>query len=307
VNSSSPAVQINDLHKSFGDVKAVAGLSFEAQVGQITAVLGPNGAGKTTTLEICEGHQAADSGLVTVLGLDPRAQSKQLRPRVGVMLQQGGMPASVNADTLLRHVASLYRSPLPIDPLSERLAISGLGRTPIRRLSGGEQRRVAFALAIIGRPEMVILDEPTTGLDPQSRAVVWQTVEELRASGVSVLVTSHLLDEIERVADRVVIVDHGRVVATGSPKQLTGDATQVAVVRSEGSLDSKALGAHLGSTLMVTDLAPSQYLISGSVDAQTATAVTEWCSSHDVALREVSVRNRTLDDVFLELTGREIR
>jgi len=307
VSSPAPAVQIRDLYKSFGSNSAVSGLSFDAPLGAITAILGPNGAGKTTTLEICEGNKRADSGSVTVLGLDPHRQAQQLRPRVGVMLQQGGMPPSVTADALLRHVSSLYRSPLPIEALAQRLAIEGLGRTPFRRLSGGEQRRVAFALAIIGRPELVILDEPTAGLDPQSRAVVWQMVEELRAHGVTVLLTSHLLDEVERVANHVVIVDHGQVVASGTPQDLTGRSALVAVIRTEGALDTQALAHHLGPSTTITELTPGHYILTGDVGASASAEVSNWCSEHNVLLREVSVRSRTLDDVFLELTGRDIR
>ena len=307
MSSPAAAVQIRDLVKSFGANAAVSGLSLDAPLGAITAILGPNGAGKTTTLEICEGNKRADSGSVTILGLDPQRQARQLRPRVGVMLQQGGMPPSVTADALLRHVSSFYRSPLPIGALMQRLAIEGLGRTPFRRLSGGEQRRVAFALAIIGRPELVILDEPTAGLDPQSRAVVWQTVEEMRANGVTVLLTSHLLDEVERVADHVVIVDHGQVVASGTPRDLTGDSALIAVLRTENALNSQQLGHHLGPAASITEVAPGHYLLTGAVAASTPAEISNWCNEHNVVLREVSVRNRTLDDVFLELTGRDIR
>ena len=302
------AVEVSGLSKSFGGTLALDGLSFVAPLGAITAVLGPNGAGKTTTLEICEGYQAADSGAVSVLGLDPRLDGALLRPRVGVMLQSGGIPPGASASEMLDHVARLYANPLDTRALSLRLGIDGLGRTAYRRLSGGEQRRVAFALSIVGRPELVFLDEPTTGLDPQARAAVWDLARELSAAGVSIVLTTHLLEEAERMADHVVIIDHGRVVAAGSVDKLVeaSGGSQI-VLRTEPGLALGSLLDLLPGGCHVAESAPGRYVVDGSVDTGTTQVVDQWCRDRGVVPLELGLRARSLEDVFLDLTGREVR
>ena len=202
---------------AYGDTVAVDGLDLTIERGTITAVLGPNGAGKTTTLETCEGYRRPHSGTVRVLGLDPIAQRRALLPRVGVMLQQGGAWSGVRAMEMLRHVASLHAHPLDVDALGERLGLGGCGRTPYRRLSGGQQQRLGLAMAIVGRPELVFVDEPTAGMDPQARHTTWALLRELRAAGVTVVLTTHYIEEAERLADLVHIIDRGRLVVSGSP------------------------------------------------------------------------------------------
>ena len=221
VGDAAVAVEVRGLVKRYRDLVAVDGLDLRAQGGLVTAVLGPNGAGKTTTVEICEGFRRADAGTVRVLGLDPVRDAARLRPRVGVMLQAGGIYGSVTPATALAHAARLYRHPLPPDQLVERLGLGRAAATPFKRLSGGEQQRTLLALALVGRPELVFLDEPTAGLDPQSRRAVWELLRELRGAGVTVLLTTHYLEEAEELADHVVIVDRGQVVAEGSPSTLS--------------------------------------------------------------------------------------
>jgi len=189
-------------------------------------VLGPNGAGKTTTLETCEGYRRPQSGTVRVLGLDPFSQRQQLLPRIGVMLQQGGAWSGVHAMEMLRHVASLHAHPLDVDVLGARLGLDACGRTPYRRLSGGQQQRLGLAMAVVGRPELVFVDEPTAGLDPQARHTTWDLLRELRAAGVTVVLTTHYIEEAERLADRVHIIDRGRLVMSGTPAELTGDGVR---------------------------------------------------------------------------------
>ena len=217
------AVEIRGLVKRYGAKTAVDGLEVTAEAGEVTAVLGPNGAGKTTTIEVCEGFRRADEGTVRVLGLDPRRDHAALTPRIGVMLQSGGIYPGARAEEMLRLVASYAAHPLDVGDLIERLGLDGIRRTPYRRLSGGEQQRLSLGLALVGRPELVFLDEPTAGLDPQARRAAWRLVEELRTAGVTVVLTTHYLEEAERLADRIVIIDHGRVVATGTPAELTHD------------------------------------------------------------------------------------
>ena len=211
---------------TYGDVVAVDGLDLVIERGTITSVLGPNGAGKTTTLETCEGYRRPQAGSVRVLGLDPVAQRRQLLPRIGVMLQQGGAWSGVHAMEMLRHVASLHAHPLDVDALGERLGLGPCGRTPYRRLSGGQQQRLGLAMAVVGRPELVFVDEPTAGLDPQARHTTWDLLRELRTAGVTVVLTTHYIEEAERLADSVHIIDRGRLVMSGTPAELTDDGVR---------------------------------------------------------------------------------
>ena len=224
---SAPAIVVEGLTKKYGATTALDSLSLTAQPAAITAVLGPNGAGKTTTVEICAGLRRADAGTVRVLDRDPVRDAETLRAVVGLMPQTGGGGAagiypSARTREVLRLFAALYDAPLDPDVLLERLDLTGVATTPWRRLSGGEQQRLSLALAIVGRPSLVFLDEPTAGLDVHGRHATWSLVGELRGAGVTVLLTTHAMDEAERLADHVVIVDHGRVVAAGTPHELTG-------------------------------------------------------------------------------------
>ena len=219
------ALEVDNLVKRYGATEAVAGMSLTAPSGAVTAVLGRNGAGKTTTVEICAGLRRSDAGTVRVLGLDPRGDSARLRTRVGVMPQTGGSGAagvypSIRPREVLRLYASFYSTPHDPEALIERLGLQQAAATPWRRLSGGEQQRLSLALAIVGRPELVFLDEPTAGLDVHGRHDTWQLLGELRSGGTTVVLTTHAMDEAERLADHVVVIDHGRTVATGTPSSL---------------------------------------------------------------------------------------
>ncbi|MGZ4632231.1 MAG: ABC transporter ATP-binding protein [Actinomycetes bacterium] len=303
-----PAVEVVDLVKRYGEKAAVDGLSLTVPIGSITAVLGPNGAGKTTTVETCEGYRRPDSGTVRVLGLDPWGDARQLKPRVGVMLQNGGVYPGVKAFEMLRHVASLHAHPLDVDLLAERLGLGSAGRTPYRRLSGGQQQRLSLAMAVVGRPELVFLDEPTAGLDPQARRATWELLEDLRSDGVSVVLTTHYMDEAEKLADNVVIVDHGQVIAVGSPRELTARGASGTLRFSAGaSLDIGSLKAVLPDGTEVCETVPGHYLVTGDVDPRLLASVTAWCADHQVMPEELAVDRRTLEDVFIDLTGRELR
>ncbi|MBO0815007.1 MAG: ABC transporter ATP-binding protein [Actinobacteria bacterium] len=306
--SDTPAVEIRDLVKRYGHTVAVDGLSLRAGRGAITAVLGPNGAGKTTTIEICEGYRRPDAGTVAVLGMDPAADARALRPRVGVMLQSGGIPPAVRPGEYLGVLARFYTKPLDPAWLLDRLGLTASARTQVRRLSGGQQQRVSLAAAVIGRPELVFLDEPTSGLDPQARHATWDLITGLRATGASVILTTHHMDEAERLADHVAIVDHGRLVAEGTPAKLTGTAGQMRF-RAEPGLDTEALLSALPAGSAAKESPAGHYVVEvrGRVDPRLVAAVTAWCAEHGVLATELRIESRTLEDVFLELTGRELR
>ncbi|THA29392.1 ABC transporter ATP-binding protein [Streptomyces sp. A1277] len=306
--SSGPAVRISGLVKRYGEKTAVDGLDLEIPAGAVTAVLGPNGAGKTTTIETCEGYRRPDGGTVRVLGLDPVADAARLRPRIGVMLQSGGIHSGARADEMLRHMAKLHAHPLDVDALIERLGLGSCGRTTYRRLSGGQQQRLALAMAVVGRPELVFLDEPTAGLDPQARRSTWDLVRELRADGVSIVLTTHFMDEAEELADEVAVIDSGRIVAQGSPEALCrGGAENTLRFTGRPGLDLGSLLKALPDGTGAAELSTGAYRITGDIDPQLLATVTSWCAQHGVMPSGISVERHTLEDVFLELTGKELR
>jgi ABC-2 type transport system ATP-binding protein len=315
---AAAAVEIEDLVVRYGDVVAVSGLSLAAPSGAVTAVLGPNGAGKTTTIETCEGYRKRASGVVRVLGIDPAEGSRALCERVGVMLQSGGVPGSATAAQVLAYTAGLYAHPLAVGPLSRRLGIDAFERTPFRRLSGGEQQKVKLALALVGRPELVFLDEPTAGLDPQARRDTLDLLREVRAAGVSVVLTSHLLDEAEELADHVVIVAAGRAVAAGSPADLVaahaaaaaGHAPALRFAAAPG-LDLARLLAALPSGSSAAEEGTGAYRVAGpggAVGPDLLAQLTRWCALEGVLATDLTTGSAPahggLQAAYLALTNR---
>jgi ABC-2 type transport system ATP-binding protein len=302
------AVEVVDLVKAYDGRAAVDGLSAEVRAGRVTAVLGPNGAGKTTTVETCEGYRKPDSGQVRVLGRDPWADGRALRPRVGVMLQAGGVYPGVKAVEMLRHVASLHAHPLDVATLVDRLGLGSAGSTTYRRLSRGQQQRLSLAMAVVGRPELVFLDEPTAGLDPQARRATWELVEDLRADGVTVVLTTHFMDEAERLADDVVVVDHGRVVAVGSPQELAAHGSQGTLTfHAEPGLDLRTMVADVAGVASADEVGSGRYVVQGRVDPRLLADLTAWCAARDVLAEQIVVGRRSLEEVFLDLTGTGVR
>ncbi|MGZ5404554.1 MAG: ABC transporter ATP-binding protein, partial [Nocardioides sp.] len=284
--AAAPAVDVDGLVMRYGETLAVAGLSLSVEQGTITAVLGPNGAGKTTVLETCEGYRAPHQGTVRVLGLDPRRDRRELLPRIGVMLQEGGAWSGVRAREMLDHVARLHAHPLDTGVLAERLGLDDCGRTPYRRLSGGQKQRLGLAMALVGRPELVFVDEPTAGMDPQARRTTWGLMEELRADGVTVVLTTHYLEEAERLADQVHIIDRGALIASGTPLELTrgGQVSTIRLVVTKpfppGAPES--LRARLGDRTQVRQLDKLSLVVTGPADSSTLAKVSAWCEEHDV-------------------------
>jgi ABC-2 type transport system ATP-binding protein len=301
-------VTVRGLVKRFGATAAVDGLDLELPTASVLALLGPNGAGKTTTVEVCEGFLRADAGEVRVLGVDPAGAPDALRARIGVMPQGGGAYPGVRAAEMLRLVAACSAHPLDVAWLLEVLGLDGCARTPYKRLSGGQQQRLALACAVVGRPELVFLDEPTAGLDPQARRLVWELVDALRRDGVAVLLTTHLMEEAEALADDVVIIDHGRVVAHGSPAALTSKgAVQELRFRAKPGMDLSGLSSALPPDYHAAEPIAGRYLVQGRIDPAVLSTITAWCAEQGALADDVQVARRSLEDVFLELTGRELR
>jgi ABC-2 type transport system ATP-binding protein len=310
VNSpiGAPALDVTGLVKRFDGTTAVDGIDLRAERGQVVALLGPNGAGKTTTVEICEGFLAPDDGTVRVLGLDPIADNEAVRPRIGVMLQGGGAYPGARAGEMLRLCAAYSADPIDPDWLLDTLGLRDAQRTPYRRLSGGQQQRLGLACALVGRPELVFLDEPTAGLDAAARILVWELIDRLRADGVCVLLTTHLMDEAEQLADDLVIIDRGRVVAHGTPSEVTSRGAENELrFKAPRGLDLDLLRSILAEEYSTEEVSPGTYLVAGPVTPEVVAAVTAWCARINVLATDMRVETRSLEDVFLDLTGRELR
>jgi ABC-2 type transport system ATP-binding protein len=303
MEGATPAVAVSGLTKSYGAKCALDDVSFDIPLGSIFALVGPNGAGKTTAIEILEGYRTADAGRLQVLGLDPRRGAASLKQRVGVMLQEAGLYLTITPREALCLFASYY--PAPRDP-GELLALVGLedaAGTKYRRLSGGQKRRLALALALVGRPELIFLDEPTTGMDPHARRATWEIVTSLRDSGTTVVLSTHYLEEAEVLADRVAIVDAGRLAALGSPAELMRSDASTVKVRTGVPVDSELFAA-LPQTVSVRSEEQTHVLQTHDA-AELLTELTRVLRDRNVPIVEIRVGGGSLEDVFLQLTGRE--
>jgi ABC-2 type transport system ATP-binding protein len=308
VEEKMNVIQVENLYKHYDDVKAVDGLSFEVQAGEIFGFLGPNGAGKTTTIEIIEGYKTADSGRAMVLGLDPRRDRHELRERIGLMLQETSLYPDLKVGEVLRLFASYYRRPVDPDALLEMIGLEEKRGAFVRELSGGQRQRVVFVLALINDPELLFLDEPTAGLDPQSRQAIWEWIDLARDRDKTVFLTTHYIEEAERLCDRVAIVDHGQIIALDTPKRLMA-ATEIEhriqfVV--DGVLDVAGLEALPGVTQAVSD-GPGEYTLFARQAQPAVKALMDLSETNGFTLRGLTVEGTTLEDVFIHLTGRRIR
>lgn len=296
------AVTVEGLVIRYGETVAVDGISFAAAPGEITVVLGPNGAGKTSTIEHLEGYRAASAGRTRVLGLDPSSDHHRLTATVGLMLQQGGIPTGIRPGELLRQYAGFFAEPHAPSELLARVGLSERARTPYRRLSGGEQQRLSLALAVVGRPRVVFLDEPTAGVDLEGRDLIRELVRELRADGVCVLITTHDLDEAERLADRIVIIDHGKVVADATPAELmSSDEADHLLFGAPTGLDLASVSQRLGAS--VVEVSPGEYRAETDPSPSAIAALTSWLAEHDLQLADLRAGRQRLDDVFRRLTA----
>ena len=307
-SGANTPVRLHGVSKRYGSTLAVSGLDLEVQRAEVLALLGPNGAGKTTTVEMCEGFVRPDSGSIEVLGLDPVTDNARLRERIGVMLQGGGGYPAARAGEMLNLVAAYSARPLDPAWLLDTLGLTDATRTTYRRLSGGQQQRLALACAIVGRPELVFLDEPTAGMDAHARLVVWELIDALRRDGVTVVLTTHQLKEAEELADRIVIIDHGSEVASGTPAQLmrSGAEDQLRFTAPR-RLDLSLLVAALPEGYRTSESTPGEYLVEGKINPQVLATVTAWCTRLDILTTDLRVEQRSLEDVFLDVTGKELR
>jgi len=295
---------VEDLVIRYGDLTAVDGVSFSATAGQVTVVLGPNGAGKTSTIEHLEGYHRASSGRSSVLGLDPVAEHAALTRQVGIMLQQGGIPTGIRPREVLTQYAGFFDAPRDPVELLDTVGLSDRANATYRRLSGGEQQRLSLALALVGRPRVVFLDEPTAGVDLEGRDLIRRVVDELRDDGVTVVVTTHDLDEAARTADHIVIIDHGHVVADGTPASLMTDGpSDHLLFGAPQDLDVAALSAALGAA--VTQVSRGEYRVEAAPSPATIAALTAWLADHELPLTDLRAQRQRLDDVFRRLTTRD--
>jgi ABC-2 type transport system ATP-binding protein len=281
--NADAAIEVRDLHKRYGEFEAVRGIDISVASGEVFGLLGPNGAGKTTTVEILEGYRERSSGEVSVLGHDPQKREIALRKRIGIVLQSSGIYSHVTPREALRHWASFYPHPRDVKEVLTLVGLQEKADARTRTLSGGQLRRLDFALALIGDPELIFLDEPTTGFDPEARRAAWETIRSLRELGKTILLTTHYLDEAQALADRVAIVKDGRVLAIGPPRELGVGATHYRVAYRDGA----------GELVEVQTDNPTRVLHELTTEAL----------ARGESLEELSVGRPTLEDVYLELTA----
>jgi ABC-2 type transport system ATP-binding protein len=298
------AVVVRDLVKSYGSRRAIDGVSFDIARGELFALLGPNGAGKTTTVEILEGFRGADGGTVSVLGLDPLRDAAALKPRIGAMLQEGGLYPAITPIEALRLFAGFYAHPRSPEELLELTGLQESRRTRYRRLSGGQKQRLSLALALVGSPEMLFLDEPTAGLDPHARRRTWEIIADLRASGVTILLTTHYIEEAERLANQVAIIRDGRLIALGSPGALMPDTRESVRLHTTSPVPAGSLD-RLPAVAVVREMSPCTYEIDARDIPSCLAEVTAWLRDQRIGVREIRVGRGSLEDVYLELTGEE--
>ena len=293
---------VEDLHKRYGDVHAVAGISFTVEQGRVFALLGPNGAGKTTTVETLEGYRKRDSGAVSVLGFDPAHRDPELRRRVGIVLQSTGVDIYLTVAETIELYRRLYPRPRPVDEIVELVGLKDKRDTRVGKLSGGQQRRLDVAVALAGDPELLFLDEPTTGFDPAARRGAWQMIRNLRDLGKTVLLTTHYMDEAQHLADEVAIISSGRILAQGPPRTLGGRDTAATRLRFRLTADAGDLPEALRGRATVTD---GEVELVTDDPTGTLHDLTGWALDRGIRLDALEVNRPTLEDVYLEITGGE--
>ena len=301
-----PVVEIEHLKKSYGDIHAVDDVSFQVFEGEIFGFVGPNGAGKTTTIECAEGLRRPDSGRVRMLGLDPQANGYKLKEKLGIQLQQASLPPQMKVREALALFAAFYPKAEDPDTLLAQMGLEDKRAAQFEKLSGGQKQRLFIALALINKPELIVLDELTTGLDPQSRRAMWDLVRAVRDSGRTVVLTTHFMEEAERLCDRVAIIDHGRLVALDSPEKLIRSVASEnrVVFSSDAAFDPSPLKALPSATQV--EKTGERIVVHGR-GPKLVVDVVNYLSEKDIPIRDLRTEQASLEDVFLALTGREMR
>jgi ABC-2 type transport system ATP-binding protein len=308
MHSTSPAISVQGLKKSYGEVHAVKGIDFEIQPGEVFGLLGPNGAGKTTTVEILEGLRPRTGGQVTVLGFDPDRQRQQLKDRIGVCLQATNLPEKIRVREAMQVFASFYAHNVDLNKLLQRLQLEEKRDAFYGTLSGGQKQRLALALALINDPQLVFLDEPTTGLDPQVRVEIHSLLEELKREHRTILMTTHYIEEAERLCDRVAIMDEGRIIALDTPARLqqeSKNASSIVVTCATAFPENRPAWAE--STQSEIDSTGRTLTVHSRRPAATLVDLVKWIDQHGMELTDVSLKQPSLEDVFIELTGKKLR
>jgi ABC-2 type transport system ATP-binding protein len=306
-DNNSLMVQCENLHKSYGNLAALAGVSFEIEKGEVFGLLGPNGAGKTTTIEILEGLRQPDEGWVKVGGLDPAKESAKLKEKIGAQLQATVLPDKVRVDEAVRLFASFYSRTVSVELLLDRFGLAEKRHTFFENLSGGQKQRLALALSLVNDPELVFLDEPTVGLDAQLRRKIHSMIQRLRDDGRTVLLTTHYIEEAEQLCDRVAIIDRGKLVALGSPRELIQQAGRG--TRLEIRLSNPVLPSRLKQLDAILDCRESDgtYFLHANPPAQAVVSLIRFLEAEGNTLLDMHIAQPSLEDIFVEMTGRRLR
>jgi len=300
-------MKVSRLTKHYGETRAVDGISFTVPNASVFTILGPNGAGKTTTLEMLEGIREPDSGEIEIFGARLKRVTRPVKQRMGVLLQDGGFEPYLKVHEILRLFSSFFQNSLPVDDVLEWVALSEKSKALVRTLSGGQKQRLAIGAALINDPDLVFLDEPTTGLDPQARRNIWDIVSGLRARGKTIILTTHYMEEAEALSDEVCIMDYGKIIAQGAPKTLTGDLGEETLIEFHGENVSTQAMDQLQRCCKATRSDQMMITLETEHLTETMESLFAWSREHDIKLRDLTVRQPNLEDVFLTLTGRRLR
>ncbi len=298
------AVVVEGLRKSYGPVEAVRDVSFAVEAGEVFALLGPNGAGKTTTLGVLEGFSVRDAGRVEVLGADPAAGGRALRERIGIVLQDIAVQPHLTVREAVSRTAAYYPRPRGVDEVVALVGLEPQAATRVRRLSGGQQRRLDLALAVVGRPDMLFLDEPTTGFDPSARREAWSLIRDLRELGTTILLTTHYMDEAQALADRIAVIARGELVAQGTPETIGGRDTAESVITFALPADVRLADVPLPE---ISTIADGRVTVRTTEPVRFLYSLTAWAMRFDIAIEALNVGRPSLEDVYLALTTEEVR
>lgn len=299
MNENTIAIQVQNLHKSYGDVEAVRGIDLQVSTGEVFALLGPNGAGKTTTIEILEGYLQRSDGEVQVLGHDPARKETVLRERIGIVLQSTGVQPFLNVEETIELFRGYYPHPMPLEDVLQATGLEAQRKTRVKKLSGGQQRRLDVAIGLSGDPDLLFLDEPTTGFDPSARRDAWGMIRTLRDLGKTVVLTTHYMDEAQNLADRVAIMVQGKIVAEGTPDELLSHAGGT-TIRYKLPEDAPPFPEDLNAGTLQPD---SHFVLVTDTLTQALHELTSWAASKGIELEELSVARPSLDDLFVQLAG----